>query len=265
MFKLNKKPTSLSSLNPDYIFINNQRYLEVWSELDSTSSRLKQLLQQKELAPGCGVLARHQISGRGQVGNSWWDKSGQSVLLSLHLVPGPWPIHEAFGWNMAVSLTIRQVLVDFGLSVVLKWPNDLLVNGKKLGGILLENSWQGGLLQSSQVGIGLNVQESEFPESLPHAISWSQVQGQTPAVEEIAVHLCEALAGLRFGRDWEFGPTKARYLAVLYGFRTEVAVRIEQKTTRVRVVDVEVTGRIGLQHADEPAVYYDLKEISWVL
>lgn len=255
----------MSSLNPDYIFINNQRYLEVWSELDSTSNRLKALLQKKELAPGCGVLARHQISGRGQVDNSWWDKSGQSVLLSLHLAPGPWPIQQAFGWNMAVSLTIRQVLVGLGLPVEIKWPNDLLVLGKKLGGLLLESSWQGGVMQSAAVGIGINVLEVDFPPELPHAISWKLTGFPHPYPEEIAKLLAEALAQICFNKEWNFEKLKQQYLSVLHGGRTDVLVRIKEKTTQVRVVDLDPSGKIGLQEGQKEVIFYDLKEVSWVL
>jgi BirA family biotin operon repressor/biotin-[acetyl-CoA-carboxylase] ligase len=124
---------------------------------------------------GLVVLARHQTGGRGQYGRVWAAPPGSAVLLSvLVLVPPPElrrPVILTAGAAVAVGEAIRQLT---GVQAKIKWPNDLLVRGKKVCGILIEQA------AGTVVGIGLNVNQSadDFARAgLPDATSLALVAG----------------------------------------------------------------------------------------
>lgn len=131
-----------------------------------------QLLDAGKGEHGCTVMADTQTAGRGQRGNSWADTPGESLLMSIILDPGNWA-SDPYICNCAVSVAIANVLqmLCIGHNIAIKWPNDLIINDKKAGGILIQNIWRGAKWSHCIVGIGINVLQGALPESLPHATS----------------------------------------------------------------------------------------------
>jgi BirA family biotin operon repressor/biotin-[acetyl-CoA-carboxylase] ligase len=133
----------------------------------STNSDLMDLASQG--APAWSVLvAGHQEGGRGRLGRSWVSKPGQSLLLSVLLRPAI-PAAEAPVLSLGAALAVAEAChAVAGVRVGCKWPNDLVMGERKLGGILPEASVAGGRLEHVVLGIGLNVRqgESDFPPDL---------------------------------------------------------------------------------------------------
>lgn len=121
----------------------------------------------REGAPhGAVVTADAQGAGRGRRGRAWFSPPGRSLYVSLLLRPGPVRPPRRFGaLGLAVGVGLREGLPPLRSPVVLKWPNDLRVAGRKLGGILCEARWVGEAPEVV-VGFGLNVHAQEFPEAL---------------------------------------------------------------------------------------------------
>ncbi len=142
------------------------------SEVESTNDEAKKLVREGKAVSGMLFLADYQTQGRGRGGNQWVCPRGAGLLFSLLLEPD----EAAAFWNrmsLAVGLAIVDVLGGLELDVKLKWPNDLYLGGKKLGGVLIENV-NGFLI----VGVGLNVDVEEFPEEVAaRAISLANVCG----------------------------------------------------------------------------------------
>ena len=130
-----------------------------WFErVDSTQLELKRKLQEnRDMAHLSAVVAASQGKGRGRGVSKWHDAPGNSVLLSV-LLRWPLPVKESFDINRWVCSRLSSVLPA---SVAFKWPNDLMVGDRKLGGMLIENHWGSSGIKSSVLGLGINVRASQ--------------------------------------------------------------------------------------------------------
>jgi len=155
------------------------QHIIYYPSLGSTNDLLKELAAQG--APeGTLVIADEQTAGKGRLGRKWLAPSGTSLLLSLLFRPDLAPT-QAQRLTMICSLATADAIQGLtGLSVGLKWPNDIFIRGKKAGGILTEAGARGGRLDYVIVGIGLNVNLdiSTLPELRGVATSLSQELGQ---------------------------------------------------------------------------------------
>ncbi|MDX2097189.1 MAG: biotin--[acetyl-CoA-carboxylase] ligase [Leptolyngbyaceae cyanobacterium bins.59] len=127
--------------------------LHVFSCLPSTNDRLWELVEQG-VAPGTAVLALEQQAGRGQWGRQWSSPLG-GLYLSLFLTPDL-PAQVAAQLTMGSAWGIAQTFRAFAIPVHIKWPNDLVIRGRKLGGILTETRLQEGRVARAVVGVGVN-------------------------------------------------------------------------------------------------------------
>jgi len=137
-------------------------------EVDSTNNYLKNLASKSEpLTEGTVIMADHQFAGRGQQDTIWQTEPGKNISASVFLKPVFLPIYKQFYLNMAVSIAISEALCFFLPDTVnIKWPNDIYYNGKKLGGVLIENSLSGSIIKSSVIGFGLNINQQKFQPAL---------------------------------------------------------------------------------------------------
>lgn len=154
------------------------RKIYVFETIDSTNLCAKTLAR-AGADDGTVVVADYQTSGRGRLGRSWDATPGSSILFSTVLRPHLREAHAGLLTFFAAVSVARAVEEQTRLPVECKWPNDLLLNGKKFCGILLENSFNGSTLDHSVAGIGLNVEHNAFPGELRHrATSISNESGR---------------------------------------------------------------------------------------
>ncbi len=165
------------------------RRVLIYDQLDSTNT-LAASLAGDPTNDGLVILADCQTAGRGQHGRTWLCTPGAGILMSLLLFP-PTPLRRPAlltAWSaVSVCETIGHVT---GLDARIKWPNDVLINGKKVCGILIEQR------QGTVVGIGLNVRQSaaELAE-LPLACSLALAAGKSFEPRDVARSLIEHLDG----------------------------------------------------------------------
>lgn len=153
--------------------------------IDSTNSYLKQLAKQTQLPDETVVITQKQLSGRGQIGNVWLSREGQSLTISIFKEFKGLLVERQFIISMAVSLGIFEALNCLNIpNISIKWPNDILSAKNKIGGILIENVLEGSYVKNSVIGIGLNVNENSFP-NLPKASSLKLETGKTFDLEEV--------------------------------------------------------------------------------
>jgi BirA family biotin operon repressor/biotin-[acetyl-CoA-carboxylase] ligase len=115
---------------------------------------------------GAVVLAEEQTAGRGRAGRSWLSERGTGIYVTLLLRPRIAPVQAPLLTMMAGISARMAVQAATGLHVDLKWPNDLMIGGKKLGGILTEMHAEPTLVRFVIVGIGINVNQEQFPAEL---------------------------------------------------------------------------------------------------
>lgn len=149
------------------------------STVDSTNTYLKSLLKQIQSFSEICVVSEKQTKGRGQFGNQWKGNAKENLYCSVFL-PVSVSIEPIFKVNLLVSIAVYQALKNFIDTFInkqekyklhIKWPNDVILNDKKIGGILIENIWRSGKLQGSIVGIGINVNQSVFEYSNASSLS----------------------------------------------------------------------------------------------
>lgn len=149
-------------------FIGSKLFL--LDSVPSTNDYFKQELSKSKPFPeGTVIMAVDQHAGRGQRGAEWQSEAGKNLTFSMLLRPGFLPPDQAFMLSAVISLG----LVDFLESVLperheirIKWPNDIYVDGQKIAGILIENSFAGTRWKHAIVGIGLNVFQKTFPPAV---------------------------------------------------------------------------------------------------
>ena len=127
--------------------------IERFETLSSTNDYAKSVLAKGE---NVLIIARTQTGGRGTKGRSFSSREG-GIYLSKVSFYEQYPAKEAFKLLQAAAVAVCETLHVWGVKAQIKWPNDILVNGKKICGILIENVFSGANVRSSIVGIGLNV------------------------------------------------------------------------------------------------------------
>ena len=231
------------------------------------------------IADGCchgtAVMAREQTAGRGQRGNSWEAEPGKNVTMSILLRPEGLEPARQFVISQAVSLAMVEMLDCFigAEPVSIKWPNDIYVGDSKIAGILIENVISGTEISRTIVGIGLNVNQTEFVSDAPNTVS---LKGLMPKADFDVDALGEALARdviektdralssaeaaaevaeAYFARMWRGDGGYHPYYDHMRGVYMEA-----------RIDAVAATGHITLtDRADGEARVYAFKEISAVL
>lgn len=170
------------------------RELRFFPSVGSTNDMLKQAARQGA-AEGLVFVADEQTAGRGRRGRSWTAPPGTSLLVSALLRPIWLAPREAFVLTMLASVAAAEALESTGLPIDLKWPNDLHVAGRKLGGILVETELNEERLAWTVIGCGINVnwEPTAIPELGESATSLSRELGQPLARRPLLLALLTAL------------------------------------------------------------------------
>lgn len=209
------------------------------------------------------LTTSHQEKGRGQHGANWQSQAGKSLTCSMFKRFKEFPVEAQFLLNMQVSLGVLDALRQLEIpNLAIKWPNDIMSHGKKLAGILIENQIKGPHIDSSIIGIGLNVNETFF-DRLPQATSLTLVTGRTFSVEEVlqkvAEHIFEKLQTIDASN---FKVAREAYHAHL--FRKD-KISVFETPDGVQqngiITGVSSRGKLCICNEDDVITEYDLKEI----
>ena len=169
--------------------------IETFDSLPSTNQycELLDLSQTEEFSV---IYARQQTAGIGQRGNCWNSQSDKNLTFSLILKPTFLPAAEQYMLTKVVSLGITdclQSLIPGGNIIKIKWPNDIYINDHKVCGILISNKLSRTHLSASIVGIGLNVNQTEFPSWVPNPISLKQITGEELFLRPLLENIVQAI------------------------------------------------------------------------
>jgi len=145
----------------------------------STNTSLKDYVKLNSIKVPCCLVSDNQISGRGQRGTTWQSQAGKNLTFSVYL-PRLNDIHkQTFKLSALVALALIAALEKYDIpKLSIKWPNDILSRQFKIGGILIENMFNQNRAGASVIGIGLNVNQNEFP-GLPKASSLKSMTRST--------------------------------------------------------------------------------------
>jgi BirA family biotin operon repressor/biotin-[acetyl-CoA-carboxylase] ligase len=231
-------------------------------ECHSTNSYLQELCRHEGVPEGTLVITDHQTAGRGQRNNVWMAEPGKNLTFSVVLQPLFLAPASQFRLSQAVALAIKDALAGLTQKpLAIKWPNDILLNGKKLGGILIENQLAGTRWERSIIGIGLNVNQTLF--DLPHATSLALQEGVPFGLDEVLDRLCQSLEVryLQLKRG-ALEAVQQDYLNALFGWGQSLRFESMHGSFEGTIAGVEDNGRLLVKTGEEMKAF-DLKEIRY--
>lgn len=236
-------------------------------KLDATASTnvyLKSLAQERTLEDYTTVLAHEQLNGKGQMGATWHSEKGKNLTFSVLKHQKDFLVQDQFRLTMMVSLALFDALQSLQIpDLQIKWPNDILSGKNKISGILIENILSGHCIKTSVIGIGLNVNQTQFGD-LPQVSSLKIIKKKTYNLEEV---LDVIITKLKYNfiahAHQNFSDLKKAYLKVL--FRKDKPSTFKNLTNSqlftgiIRGVSEE--GKLLVEVEDFVMKAYDLKEI----
>ncbi|MDR2147428.1 MAG: biotin--[acetyl-CoA-carboxylase] ligase [Tannerella sp.] len=234
-------------------------------ETDSTNRLLQLLAEQEDMPAGSIVLADYQTSGRGQQGNSWVSEAGMNLTFSVLLKPESFPASRFFSILETVSLSVRNVLMQYVDNVTVKWSNDIYCHDRKISGILIENTIAAGLIVKSVAGIGINVNQTQFGDGAPNAVSLAMLLGKPIDCMEVMERFQHEFAR-QYDRltDALFDEIHTDYRSVLYRKDGFHPYRDVAGVFDARIADIEPGGILVLERADGTLSRYAFKEVGFV-
>jgi BirA family biotin operon repressor/biotin-[acetyl-CoA-carboxylase] ligase len=220
----------------------------------------------KWLEEGCPnyslVVADEQSSGKGRSGRKWHTNPGSALAFSLIVTKTALPITHYAGFS-AVSVT--QALSSFTSSEIqIKWPNDILLKGKKICGILTETVWSGNSPTGVIMGIGVNIFKTslEIDEALRYPATWLQNHSDAPVSRvNVLQRILEQIIANHTEFKWpELHTVWNQHLA--YKGQKIRAIRQEDEEITGTLVGVVATGELEISLADSRTVLYNANEIQ---
>jgi len=233
------------------------------SFIDSTNNYAMQLIDANKALHGMTITALSQTAGKGQRGNQWADTPGDSLLMSIIINPIQ-EIQEQFSFNASVAVAIANVLQNLstGWNVQIKWPNDIIVNDKKAGGILIENTLRGSKWTHCVIGLGLNVNQEAMPADLPHATSLTMESGKKYQLSQLrdSIH-----AAVMDAANFPLKPESAMNSYNQLLFKREQLQRFSGPAgyREVRIKGVHSDGQLEIANPDGTTDFYFHGQYEW--
>jgi len=232
--------------------------------VDSTNTYAAALLRKSDVIEGTVILAGHQTQGRGLGNNNWVSDMGNNLLFSIILRPDFLLAERQFYLSMCASIAIVDYIGSIGKHTLIKWPNDILLNGKKVAGILIENTILGQYLTTSVIGIGLNVNQKIFPSNLPNPTSISLETGCSYSLPDSLSQLMKCLNS-RINKLYaeKFSVIRTAYLNSLWLLNEWTQFSDHSGLFEGRIVDVTDSGELMIMHRSGEIKQYVFKEIMF--
>ncbi len=231
--------------------------------LESTNKTAAEMLSLSKVQHGAVILARAQTAGRGQRGRTWIAEPGADLMMSVVLKPTSLRAEDQFMLGKLAALAVAEVVRALVPGEVrIKWPNDVLVERRKIAGILIKNEVVGELVQSSIVGIGINGNSTAFPEELV-ATSIQLASGRMVELETLREQLCQALDRwwIRFEErqpGWE-----AAYTEQLWARGRWSDMLLDGLPITARPMDVDRHGRLFVEVEGGNVAAYGLDRLRF--
>lgn len=232
---------------------------------DSTNLCIRRLAQENQ-PEGTLAVTEVQVAGRGRLGRHWTSEAGTGIWMSLLLRPKIQPKDAPVLTLLAGMAVCRAIRKQTGLMAVIKWPNDILLNGKKICGILTELDGEMECVRSIVVGIGINVNTMDFPDALKESATSlkkeAKAQKDIPRIPLLARTLLE-LEELydRFQCQWDFVEFLPEYKALCDTLQKDVQV-LGRNPFCGRAVDITPQGELVVRNEEGEDVVVYSGEVS---
>jgi BirA family transcriptional regulator, biotin operon repressor / biotin---[acetyl-CoA-carboxylase] ligase len=233
-------------------------------ECHSTNDEALQRIRSGKVPEGTVIVTDNQIKGRGQRSNVWIAAPGANLTFSIILSPSFLPVSDQFYLNMSIALGITDFIQQLipEKAVRIKWPNDIIIEDKKVCGILIENQLSGKRIQHSVVGIGLNVNQTQF--EFENASSLRALSGKTFQLAEVLEKLLEQIeARYLMLRNQHLQKLYADYLSAMHWLGEHHSFSYSQNQFEGEIIGVDEIGRLRIQVGGEVKVF-SVKEVNYL-
>ncbi len=231
--------------------------------IDSTNEFLKALSYQQQVQNFTVVTAEDQLKGKGQMGAKWKSEAGSNLIMSVLIKDFLLDIDTVFDLNIVVSLAVIRVLETYSIpDISIKWPNDIMSANKKIGGILIENTIKGDGSIISIVGLGLNINQTEF-KNLPRASSLAIICNTTFDKEQILFKVIERIEEIVLMYYKKSAALREEYVNKLFKKGVPAAFSNEVYKNFMGVIKgVSGAGKLQIMLDDDSICEYNLKEVQ---
>ena len=220
--------------------------------------------------PGTCYFAYEQTAGKGQRGKSWAIEKNTGIAISIVLKPNFLQPFQQFHLSACMAVATHEFFKKYsGKATTIKWPNDLYWQDRKAGGILIENiisSRESGIgnWEWAVVGIGININQKEFPPDLPNPVSLNQIMSRDFDTLLLAHDLCRTIDHFYNQLMLEgFDPVFKAYNEFLYKKNEPVKLKKGNRIFETTIKGVSETGQLITQYAIEER--FDFGEVEWIL
>ena len=232
--------------------------------VESTNNYAMAQMQNGAATHGTAYFAHDQTAGKGQRGKSWTTNPGENVILSVIVTPDDGKLEDLF----LLSATTANACYDFfknyaGPETKIKWPNDIYWRDRKTGGILIENVVRKDRWMYSIVGIGLNINQTNFDEALVNPVSLKQITGNDYNPVLLAKELCVFLTNHYRRFQFKKETILDDYNRNLYKLNSSVMVRSGNMVLKTTIKEVLSSGHLVTHDISERKFHFG--EIEWML
>lgn len=239
---MSHKDSTFEAMNTLFI---GQHLIEL-VETTSTNTHAMELIRQGGVAEGTVIWALYQSSGRGQQGNTWVAEKGKNLTFSLVIHPTFLAADKQFYLSKVTSLAVLGMLTEYlpasQYDIQIKWPNDVLVTNHKIAGILIESILRGNSVQSSVIGLGLNVNQGSFEGHKRQATSLKILLNKEFDLKIVLELFCRHFEALYLNlKQGKFERLNKLYLNNLYRYNEFANYKAGEKIFSAKLINVEET------------------------
>ena len=234
--------------------------------ISSTNTYLRQLSKKSEIDNWTVVSAEYQITGRGQLNTKWVSEKGKNLIFSILLKFNSLKIQDQFYLNCAISLGIYSALLQYNLpKLKIKWPNDIMADKKKLGGILIENSLKSDCIYQSIIGIGLNVNQDDFSNYLFKAVSIKNLTGTSIDRSILLNKIINSIKKyINLLNNKKFDLLHQKYESVLFQINKPQMFQSKDHVFLGKIIGVANDGKIQIKDENEEIKKFYFKEVKFL-
>ncbi|MCX7955168.1 MAG: biotin--[acetyl-CoA-carboxylase] ligase [Bacteroidales bacterium] len=214
----------------------------------------------------------NQTKGKGRGTNKWFSELGKSLTFSIIVYPRFLNSQLSFYISKLTSIAVVEALQNFSHKIKIKWPNDIYFNNKKLGGILIENCFENDKITYSIVGIGINVNQTNFPSELPNPISLLQITGDNSQLINLENTLYKIIRKfvkwytiLKNEDHNGYAIIDKTYFKYLTGRSKTIEYKTnDEKILKGKIISVDEFGFINIKNSAGIVLSYNIDEIKLI-
>lgn len=251
--------------DPYKSWLINGLFCLLYRELSSTNLTGITLMNENKIGGATAIITDSQVKGRGQLRTKWHASPHKNLTYSLVLPKINILPQEQFKLNKAICLSVQEALSLYSDDIQIKWPNDLYYRNQKLGGLLIENQIQGSTIKSCVIGIGLNINETEWPDDLQNPISLNEIIGKQLDVKKLQQEMTlQIFQNFQKYLAWSDAKINEAYHSNLLGLNEWREFKDNEGVFSGKILGTDTNGLLRIENKKGTVQHYPLKSISFL-